>query len=56
MVAIKNRYIEHKGSHIAAIKIERSDGDARALIVVHFADDENAAAWQKKYENQEMND
>lgn len=56
VAAIKNRYTEYKGSHIAAVKIERRDGDARALIVVHFADEESAAAWQKKYENQEIDD
>ncbi|MBY5806081.1 hypothetical protein HFN52_21035 [Rhizobium leguminosarum] len=52
VAAIMNRYTDYNGTHIAAVKIEREDGDARALVVVHFANEESAAVWQSKYRYQ----
>jgi hypothetical protein len=49
VTAIMKRYTDYNGTHIAAVKIERKDGHARGLVVVHFADEESAAIWQTKH-------
>ncbi|MBY3496961.1 hypothetical protein HFN65_00060 [Rhizobium laguerreae] len=56
VTAIMNRYTDDNGTHIAAVKIERDDGGARALVVVHFTNGASAAVWQSKCLSQVIGD